>query len=166
MTGGKEGQKDLETGSAGPSTGRLASIELSPRLARKALANAENGTPVALDNSHYGGKASQEEEDESEALIYRSANDIDTVLPLYHNHRGSLDADKKNAAQQPTASRRQSTERTALLDGTSTVVFERVQTGEASWMWISVVLVTGLCIVSLLISYDVIDWPGDGLGNV
>jgi hypothetical protein len=167
LASGKERQGDIETGSAGPSTGRLASIELSPRLARKSLADNANGTLHAHTNGQYGGKTSEEEEDENEALIYRSENDIDTVLPLYHDPSGSLAADKEGAARQQTT---RSTERSALLNnnmqGTSSAAFERVQNGEASWMWISVVLVTALSIVSLLVSYDVIDWPGDGLGNV
>lgn len=43
--------------------------------------------------------------------------------------------------------------------------FERITVSESSWMWVSVVLVTVICLVATLISTDVIDWPGDGIGE-
>ncbi|KDN52769.1 hypothetical protein K437DRAFT_164037 [Tilletiaria anomala UBC 951] len=46
------------------------------------------------------------------------------------------------------------------------VSFERVERAEATWMWTSCALVCALTLVALLITSDVIDWPGDGLGNV
>ncbi|PWN53258.1 hypothetical protein IE53DRAFT_196983 [Violaceomyces palustris] len=46
------------------------------------------------------------------------------------------------------------------------VDFEQVTNREKAWMWTSVVIVVILCIVAVLISVDVIDWPGDGIGKL
>ncbi|EPQ28107.1 uncharacterized protein PFL1_04434 [Pseudozyma flocculosa PF-1] len=43
--------------------------------------------------------------------------------------------------------------------------FEAVTARESAWMWASVLLVAAICLVAMLISTDVIDWPGDGLGR-
>ncbi len=50
--------------------------------------------------------------------------------------------------------------------GTLPTHFEHVSRPEAGWMWTSAAAVVALTLVALLISYDVIDWPGDGIGNV
>lgn len=46
----------------------------------------------------------------------------------------------------------------------STAPFEPPTSGENLYMWISIALVTALSLVAVLISLDVIDWPGDGIG--
>lgn len=46
----------------------------------------------------------------------------------------------------------------------STAPFEPPTSGENLYMWISIALVTALSLVAILISLDVIDWPGDGIG--
>lgn len=43
--------------------------------------------------------------------------------------------------------------------------FESITPREKAWMWTSVGLVTVLTVVSIAISVDWIDWPGDGLGK-
>ncbi|KAK0528300.1 hypothetical protein OC835_004718 [Tilletia horrida] len=45
------------------------------------------------------------------------------------------------------------------------IPFERMSRGEKTWMWIVTGLVTLLVVVAMLISEDVIDWPGDGIGK-
>lgn len=47
----------------------------------------------------------------------------------------------------------------------SAVGFEAVTCSEGSWMVVSSVFVAVLMIVAILISIDVIDWPGDGIGK-
>ncbi|KAN0064027.1 hypothetical protein ACQY0O_003633 [Thecaphora frezii] len=44
--------------------------------------------------------------------------------------------------------------------------FESVTARETVWMWISVAFVLAVCLVAMLISTDVIDWPGDGIGKL
>lgn len=50
--------------------------------------------------------------------------------------------------------------------GTAGAGFEAITPREKGWMWTSVALVTLLTVVSVLICTDVIDWPGDGIGEL
>ncbi|CAD6897243.1 unnamed protein product [Tilletia controversa] len=43
--------------------------------------------------------------------------------------------------------------------------FEPISRGEKTWMWSVAALVSALIIVAMLISGDIIDWPGDGIGR-
>ncbi|KAE8260773.1 hypothetical protein A4X13_0g155 [Tilletia indica] len=45
------------------------------------------------------------------------------------------------------------------------IPFEPISRGEKTWMWIVTGLVSVLIVVAMLISEDVIDWPGDGIGR-
>ncbi|KAE8212402.1 hypothetical protein CF327_g3943 [Tilletia walkeri] len=56
---------------------------------------------------------------------------------------------------------------TPATDAAPVVVipFEPISRGEKTWMWIVTGLVSVLIVIAMLISEDVIDWPGDGIGR-
>lgn len=88
-------------------------------------------------------------DDDHEQLLYAGADNADDS-----NHYASGNFDY--AALQDD---------TELPRYGSAVGFEAVTWMEGAWMSLSGGVVAVLMVVAILISIDVIDWPGDGLGN-
>lgn len=87
--------------------------------------------------------------DDDEQLLYAGADHADDSDPF---PSGAFDY---AALQDDTQEVRYS----------SAAGFEAVTWLEGAWMSVSSVVVAALMTVAILISIDVIDWPGDGLGN-
>lgn len=92
-----------------------------------------------------------------ESIEYLSDSDSDLEVkhlnftsPSMSNHR-SPNAPPRSSAH-------------LLVHSRSAPPFEPQTAGENLVMWVSIGLVTALTVVAVLISIDVIDWPGDGIG--
>lgn len=103
----------------------------------------------AIDHKSARSPNENVDDDDEEQLLYAGADDEDGP-DLFSS--GNFDY----AALQDEAE---------LARYDSAVGFEAVTYMEGTWMAVSGAVVAVLMVVAILISIDIIDWPGDGIGN-
>lgn len=148
----EEADQDVASSSANP-----ANTSLTPATKGDASLDFPRPTSrVDADKADYGGTVDAEEElgafdDDREQLLYAGAAGDERpghFAPgdrsfAYNSLQGSVGVGGYGGR----------------------IGFESVTWREGGWMMFSAVLVGVLITVAILISIDVIDWPGDGIGN-
>uniref|UniRef100_V5E3I6 Uncharacterized protein n=2 Tax=Kalmanozyma brasiliensis (strain GHG001) TaxID=1365824 RepID=V5E3I6_KALBG len=145
-------------------------VRINPTPAYEATPNDATTTPLSdrrgdsLDFSR-SPKVVDERDDKFEEDDYRGhlgAFDDDNEQLLYAGADNADDSDPYASGNFDYAALQDDTQ---LPRYSSAVGFEAMTWMEGAWMSLSGGVVAVLMTVAILISLDVIDWPGDGLGN-